>query len=359
MKEMKVLIAGGGTGGHLFPAIAVAEQFSSFCPSPKITFVGTAKGLEAKIIPLTMWDLILMKVPSLKGAGFFRMIKAVLAMPFAMIEASKILLKVAPDVVISVGGYSAGPITLVAALFGKKTVLMEQNAIPGITNKILGHFVKKVFLTFVESERYFSKNKIVLSGNPVRRKILEAAGHKQVKNSKFTVLVFGGSQGARSINEGMMNALRSLEDSKDDIHIIHQIGRVEDIERYSAMYRAKGFSAEVYHFIEDMAKVYSKVDLVICRAGATSIAELSVMGKPAILIPYPFAADNHQEANARALVEIGAASLILNSELNSELLANEIRLLIEEPLRLAAMSASMRAFGKPDAAKVIVNECMR
>lgn len=355
---MNVLIAGGGTGGHLFPAIAVAEEFSSICPSAKITFVGTSKGLESRIIPLTMWELITMSVPSFKGTGLLGKLKTLLFMPYSIIQSFLILRRTRPSLVMSVGGYAAGPVTLVASLIGIPTVALEQNAIPGVTNRILGRFVKKVFVMFAGSAPYFPKGKVVVSGNPVRRKIRDASSRKPVKRKGFTLLVFGGSQGARTINENMASALEYLEDLKDDLNIVHQIGRNDDIERFKAVYRSKGFKAEVYHFIEDMGKFYSQADLVVCRAGATSVAELSVAAKPAIFIPYPYAADNHQEANARALVDAGGAVMIRDRELTGELLASEIKRLIDDPLRLAAMSEGMRRFGRPDAAGEIVRASM-
>lgn len=356
---MNILIAGGGTGGHLFPAIAVAEEISISHPQDKVTFVGTAKGLETRIIPLTMWELITMDVPTFKGMGMLRKIKTIFSMPSAFLQAFKILRRTRPSIVIGVGGYAAGPLTLAAALIGIPTVAMEQNAIPGITNRILGHFVKKIFVMFAESAKYFPKRKVVAAGNPVRRKIREAAVHKQVKRNGFTLLVFGGSQGAKTINEKMTDALKYLEDVKDDLTIIHQIGRAEDTERFQAIYRAKGFRAEIYHFIEDMGKMYSLADLVICRAGATSVAELSVAGKPAIFIPYPYAADNHQEANAKVLVEHGGAIMIRDNELTGKILAGEIKKLLENPLKLVSMAEGMRRFGKPGAAAEIINECMK
>lgn len=358
-ENLRILIAGGGTGGHLFPAIAVAEEFDARCPNAKITFVGTARGLEARIIPHTKWDLILMRVPSIKGMGLFTKIKTVLYMPVALIHAFFILMKVRPRIVVSVGGYSAGPITLVAALIGKKTVAMEQNAIAGLTNRILGRFVKKVFVTFPESARCFPKKKVIVSGNPVRRKIRELLRSKPTKHHGFNILIFGGSQGARTINEKMLDALNYLTDVRDDIHIVHQVGRSEDIERFSAAYRAKGFLAEAYHFIEDMGKAYLLADMVICRAGSTSLAELTVAARPAILIPYPYAADNHQEANAASLAEEGAAIMIRNHEVTGEILAEQIKKLIEEPLALASMAEAMRRRARPEAGNDIVSECMK
>ncbi|MBI2342431.1 MAG: UDP-N-acetylglucosamine--N-acetylmuramyl-(pentapeptide) pyrophosphoryl-undecaprenol N-acetylglucosamine transferase, partial [Deltaproteobacteria bacterium] len=248
---------------------------------------------------------------------------------------------------------------LMAALTGIPSVAMEQNAIAGFTNRILGHFVDKVFITFQESAKYFPKRKIINSGNPVRKKIKDAALGTSVKKKGFTLLIFGGSQGAKRINETFLSALGYLEEAREDIHIIHQIGRIENMDRFSAAYKAKGFSAEVYHFIEDMGKAYSMADLVICRAGATSVAELTVVGKPAIFIPYPFAADNHQDANAKALFDVGACVIIKDKDLNGEALAQEIRRLIDEPFALSSMAVAMKRFGKPEAAKIIVDECMK
>ena len=354
-----ILIAGGGTGGHLFPAIAVAEEFISACPYAQVVFVGTSKGLEARVIPLTMWELILMDVPSLKGAGIGRKLKTLLSMPKAFVQALKILKNTKPRIVIGVGGYAAGPLTLMSALKGIPTVIMEQNAIAGVTNRILGRFVDKVFVTFEESASFFSKKKVIVSGNPVRKKIRDAASHRPLKRDGFHLLVFGGSQGAHSINESLIEALGYLTDIKEDLHIVHQVGRAEDIERFAAAYRARGFSAEAYHFIEDMGKAYLTSDAAICRAGATSIAELTVMGRPAILVPYPHAAGNHQAANAGVLASNGAAIVIKDSELTGEILAREIKKLIEEPLVMASMAEAMKNLGRPDAAKVIVNESMR
>lgn len=356
---MNVLIAGGGTGGHLFPAIAVAEEFVGSHPETKVTFIGTAMGLESRIIPLTMWELLLMKAPRFKGTGLFSKLIAVLSLPLVFCRAWAALRLADPDIVISVGGYAAGPVTLVAALKGIPTVAMEQNAIPGMTNRLLRHFVKKVFVTFADSVKYFPLKKTMLTGNPVRKKIKEASIHKPVKHGGFTILVFGGSQGARKINEKLIEALSFMDEVREDIHIIHQIGRAEDADRIAAAYKARGFSAEVYHFIEDMGKIYSLADMVVCRAGATSIAELAVTGKPAILIPYPFAADNHQVANANALVNEGAAIMILDRDLTGEALAAAIKGLLEEPLNLASMSGAMKEFGRPDAAGIIVRECLK
>ncbi|MBI2091526.1 MAG: undecaprenyldiphospho-muramoylpentapeptide beta-N-acetylglucosaminyltransferase [Deltaproteobacteria bacterium] len=356
---LKVIIAGGGTGGHFFPAVAVAEEISFRNKDAAITFVGTSRGLEGRVIPHTAWNLITMEVPSLKGSGLIGKLRAFLNMPKAFLEARRALKKVKPHIVIGVGGYTAGPVTLMAALTGIPSVAMEQNAIAGFTNRILGHFVDKVFITFQESAKYFPKRKIINSGNTVRKKIKDAALGTSVKKKGFTLLIFGGSQGAKRINETFLSALGYLEEAREDIHIIHQIGRIENMDRFSAAYKAKGFSAEVYHFIEDMGKAYSMADLVICRAGATSVAELTVVGKPAIFIPYPFAADNHQDANAKALFDVGACVIIKDKDLNGEALAQEIRRLIDEPFALSSMAVAMKRFGKPEAAKIIVDECMK
>ena len=354
---MNVLIAGGGTGGHLFPAMAVAEEISSrFCDA-QITFVGTKRGLESRVIPLTTWELFTMDVPSLKGSGLIRRLASLCLMPRAFLQAWRIISRTTPDIVIGVGGYSAGPVTLLAALRGIPTVALEQNAIAGITNRILGRFVKKIFVTFAESAKYFPNGKVVVAGNPVRRKIMKSCEHAQTKKSGFTLLVFGGSQGAKTINEKMIEALDYLSDVREDLHVIHQVGRTVDTDRFVAAYKARGFSAEVYHFIEDMGKAYCASDLVICRAGATSVAELTVIGKPAVLVPYPFAADDHQAANAASLAASGGAVVIADKNMTGELLADTIRDLIEEPLKLASMSEAMRRAGRPDAAAVIVSGC--
>lgn len=358
-REMCVLIAGGGTGGHLFPAIAVAEEFTSRDGNTKITFIGTERGLESRIIPHTMWELVTMNVPSLKGRGLFAKIKAILMLPLALFQAWMIIRRLLPDMVIGVGGYSAGPATLVASILNVPSFAMEQNAIPGLTNRILGHFVRKVFATFDESAGYFSKKKVIVSGNPVRKKIRESITHRPIKREGFTILAFGGSQGAKAINEKMIESLPYLSDIREDIRIIHQVGRSAELEYFSAAYRARGFSAEVYHFIEDMGKMYSLADLVVCRAGSSSISELTTAGRPAVLVPFPYAADNHQEANARTLAEAGGAVIILERELTGEALAGEIRGFFDEPLKLASMSEAMKKMARPNAAAMIVDECLK
>lgn len=349
---MHILLAGGGTGGHLFPAIALAEEINERYPGTKIGFVGTRQGLEARVIPLTPWDLFLMDVPQLKGMGLIRKITTIALIPYLIVSALRALGKIKPDIVIGVGGYASGPIVIAAYLRRIPAVTLEQNVIPGMTNRLLKRFVKRVFVMFPESARFF-KNAVV-TGNPVRKRITTV---KPIRRDGVVLLVFGGSQGAAAINKAMLEVLPQLEEIREDIHVVHQVGRSADINEILASYHARGFSAEVHSFIEDMGRYYAMADLVVARAGATSIAELMMCGKPAILIPYPYAADNHQEANARVVEEAGGAVVVLEGEISS--LGERIKELISDPQGLAAMGDAMRAMARPEAARIIVEECWK
>jgi UDP-N-acetylglucosamine--N-acetylmuramyl-(pentapeptide) pyrophosphoryl-undecaprenol N-acetylglucosamine transferase len=362
---MRLMIAGGGTGGHLFPGVAIAEELRARVPDAPVRFVGTARGLEARVLPELGWDLHLIQVSGLKTVGALGAVRGLLRLPRALWQARRAIKQWSPDAVIGVGGYASGPVVLMARLAGVPTAICEQNSIPGLTNKILGRIARAVFLSFEESRRFFKPRKVVMSGNPVRRALLErlarpaeAAEPTAPDEAAVHVLVSGGSQGAVAVNEVAAQALIALgkEAPARRLAIVHQTGE-KDLEATRARYAAAGVDAECHAFIRDMAEAYRRADLVIGRAGATTVAELAIAGKPAIFIPYPFAADNHQELNAREMAEAGAALSFRQAELTPERLADALRPLLADPARRRAMGATMKALGRPGAAAAVVDWC--
>ncbi|HVV85815.1 MAG TPA: undecaprenyldiphospho-muramoylpentapeptide beta-N-acetylglucosaminyltransferase [Kofleriaceae bacterium] len=356
---MRLLIAGGGTGGHLFPGVAIAEELRARAPDAAVGFVGTARGLEARVLPELGWELSLIQVSGLKTVGAWGAMKGLFKLPRALWQARAIVKKFRPDAVIGVGGYASGPVVLMARLRGRPTAICEQNSIPGFTNKLLGRLVRKVFLSFGESRRFFKAKKVVMSGNPVRRelaaKLLAAAGQARGEGPP-AVLVSGGSLGAVAVNDLASRALIAIAKERP-ITIVHQTGAADEA-KIAARYREAGVDADVRAFIKDMAGAYAKADLIVCRAGATTVAELAIAGKPAIFIPYPFAADNHQEINAREMAEAGAAKMFRQKELTAEKLAAAIAPLLDDEAARAAMGARMRELAHPRAAADVVDWCL-
>lgn len=372
--QPRLLLAGGGTGGHLFPGVAVAEELRARHPEAVVRFVGTARGIEARVLPDLGWDLALIEVSGLKTVGFFGMLKGLLRLPRALLQARRLVKAFAPTAVIGVGGYASGPVVLMARLAGLPTAICEQNSIPGLTNKILGKLVRAVFLSFAESKRFFAEEKVVMSGNPVRRQLAAAllaepapqgvdaapspadtAAAEAQKSRPLCVLVCGGSLGAVAVNKLAAEALAAIS-RKRPLRIVHQTGAT-GYDDTVAQYRAADVPAECSAFIKDMASVYRQADLIISRAGATTVAELAIAGKPAIFIPYPFAADNHQEINAREMAEAGAALSFRQAELTAAKLAEAIEPLLESAERRTAMGAAMKALARPQAAAVVVDWC--
>lgn len=353
---MKLVIAGGGTGGHLFPGVAIAEELRALEPDAAITFVGTARGIEARVLPGLGWPLELIQVSGLKTVGALGALRGMAKLPRALWQARAVLKRLEPDAVIGVGGYASGPLVLMARLRGIPTAVCEQNSIPGLTNRMLGKVARKVFLSFDESRRFFKASKVVMSGNPVRRallqKLLARDGVTTASPRPVHVLVCGGSQGAVAVNELASAALVQLV-AEHPVTITHQTG-VKDLAATQARYAAAGVDASCSAFITDMASAYQLADLVIGRAGATTVAELAIAGKPAVFIPYPFAADDHQTLNARELVHAGAALSFPQSGLTAEALAKALRPLLADPAVRAQMRVAMERFARPDAAAAVV-----
>jgi len=353
------MIAGGGTGGHLFPGVAVAEELRARDPEAAVRFVGTRRGIEARVLPDLGWDLALIEVSGLKTVGLWGAIKGMFRLPRALWQARRLLKEFRPDAVIGVGGYASGPVVLMARLRGVPVAICEQNSIPGLTNKILGKLARKIFLSFEESRRFFKPNKIVMSGNPIRRGLLEklADPPATTTDGAVHVLVCGGSQGAVAVNELAAQALIALAADGMQLAITHQTGE-RDLEATRQRYIAAGVAADCSAFIKDMAAAYQRADLIIGRAGATTVAELAIAGKPAIFIPYPFAADNHQEINAREMADAGAALMFRQSELTAETLTAALRPLLSSPDKRVAMATAMKVLARPRAASDVVDWCV-
>lgn len=356
---MKVIIAGGGTGGHLFPGIAVAEEFRARGFTREIIFVGTGHGIEAKVIPREGYPLRFVRAEGLVGKSFFRKARALVYFLFSLFDSYRIARSVRPDIVIGVGGYASVGMLLIARMKGIPTMVLEQNSIPGFANRFLGKFADAVAVTYQESMSFFPKTNTYLTGNPIRKYILtrdEEAAYAlfPLRRGTFTVFISGGSLGARSINHAVVEALNYLLDLRQNIQFLHQTGE-KDHDAVMETYRRLGFDGIVVPFIYRMAEAYALADIAVCRAGATTLAELTAVGKPAILIPYPYAASNHQEYNARKLEDMGAAKVILDRDVNGEILAATIRSLYDNVVLRKEMQKAAAVFGRVDAAEKVVD----
>lgn len=353
---MKIVFAGGGTGGHLFPAIALAEEFKRKVPGVEITFAGGRGGLEEKVVPRYGYPLKVFDVEGIKRKK--GKVKALAKAARATLGAIGFLRSIRPDGVIGSGSYSSAPVVIAAKLLGIKTAILEQNALPGLTNKTLGRFVDRVYISFEEARRFFPGGRTILSGNPVRREILRKIEDRRGRHEKFSVLVFGGSQGATAINAAFLDAAEYLTDIWNGLRIVHQTGS-EGHEMVEAAYKRKNLKVELHKFIDDMGEAYNSADLVVCRAGATSIAEITASGIASILIPYPFASDDHQTVNARCLSDAGAAVMIKQDRLTGSSLAEAIRKFYADPGELRQMREKVKAFGKPKAAEDIAENFLK
>lgn len=356
---MKLIVAGGGTGGHLFPGIAVADEVRR--RGGEVLFVGTERGLEKRVVPAAGYPLELLPVSGLKRVGLRAKVRGLLRLPGAFLRSWSVLRRFRPDVVLGVGGYASGPLVMTAALLGYATAIQEQNSIPGFTNRILGKVVRAVLVAFEEAGRRFAAERCVLVGNPVRRAFVEsavaagAAAPGQARSQPH-ILVVGGSQGARAVNDLVAAALPILKQRGLAPTVLHQTGEA-DLERTRGLYQSHGVTdgVRVQSFIDDMVSAYREADLVIGRAGALTLAEMAVVGCPALLVPLPTAADDHQTRNARALEALGAARVLIQAETTPTSLADELAALLSDPARLDRMRSSMKAAARPRAAEDIVD----
>ncbi len=353
---LRILIAGGGTGGHLFPGIAIAEAFLEKDPKNRVLFVSAGNPFELSVLSKKGFEHRSITVEGIKGRGLLNQAISILKIPKGIFESLLILKEFKPDLVVGIGSYSAGPVAVGAWLLGIKIVLHEQNILPGITNRILSCIAERIYVSFKSTKAMFNPKKVCVAGNPVRREILQYAKERS-ENLPFTVLIIGGSQGAHSINMAIMDALKHIKE-KDKFFFVHQTGSVDE-KRVKNRYLSHGFSCTVKAFFNDMAEQYQKCNLVICRAGATTLAEVTAVGKGVIFVPYPFAADNHQVLNARTLTNAGAAEMILQKDLSGRALAKRIEYYSSNPDALYLMASRAKNLGRPDAAKAIVDDCYR
>ena len=355
---MRLLVAGGGTGGHLFPGIAVADEVIRR-GGGEVLFVGTSRGIETRAVPAAGYALETLEVSGLKRMGLWGTLRGLFRVPLAIARSIAILRRFRPGVVLGVGGYASGPMVLAAALLGYPTAIQEQNSVPGITNRVLGRLVRAVFLAFEDAARFFPARKIEQLGNPVRQKIVAAlarVGKAEVTSERLRILVVGGSQGARAVSDLVTAAAAELSATSMDFALAHQTGSA-DLERIQERYRTLGLDGRVVvkAFIEDMATAYAEADIVVARAGALTLAELAIAGRPAILIPLPTAADDHQRKNAAQFASAGAALVLDQGAARAEDLAAAIAGLAKDGAKRADMGAAMRGLARPQAAQAIVD----
>ncbi|HXP46756.1 MAG TPA: undecaprenyldiphospho-muramoylpentapeptide beta-N-acetylglucosaminyltransferase [Terriglobales bacterium] len=344
---MRAVLAGGGTGGHVIPALAIAHELRDLY-SAEVMFIGTSRGIENRLVPAAGFELRLVEVGALKKVSLAKRVATMTALPTAIFRSRKILGEFRPGVVIGVGGYASGPAMLAAAISRIPTLAFEPNVVPGLANRIMAPIVSSAAVHFEETRRYFRRCQV--TGVPVRRAFFNLP--PKPAGSPPTLLVFGGSQGAHAINEAVMNAVAALSAQVPGIQLVHQTGERDYNDAQAAYLRSRAH-AEVFPFIEDMPGMFARADLIVCRSGASTVAEVTAAGKPAIFIPFPHAADAHQLRNAEALERAGAAVLIAEKDLTSERLVETVRELLGDPARLARMSAASRKLAHPDAARQI------
>ena len=351
---MRVLIAAGGTGGHIYPGIAVAKEIMRRHPDSEIKFVGTARGLENKLVPQAGLELSLIESAGLKNVGVAARASGLLILPKSLRQARALIKEFRPDVVIGAGGYVSGPVLLTASFTKLPTLIMESNALPGWTNRVLARFIDKAAVSFEAALPFFG-GKGLVTGNPVRREFFEIP-EKRRDPSRLSVLIFGGSQGAHAINQAMVGALPLLGEVKNKLRVTHQTGEA-DYEQVASGYANESWSAQanVRKYIDNMVAAFAEVDLVICRAGATTTAELIAAGKASLMIPFPFAADDHQRKNAEAMEAAGAGKMILQQDLSPQRLASEIATLVGEPEKVTTMEHAARMLSRGDAAAKVVD----
>jgi UDP-N-acetylglucosamine--N-acetylmuramyl-(pentapeptide) pyrophosphoryl-undecaprenol N-acetylglucosamine transferase len=354
MKPLRIVIAGGGTGGHLYPGIAVARELRRRLPEVIVTFAGTDRGIERTVVPREGFELDVLRSAGLKGMSIGSFIRGLSLLPLSGLDAWRIVSRRQPQLVIGVGGYSSGPVVLVAAIRRIPTMVLEQNAVPGFTNRALAPLVSGAAVTFEATRAYFGRRGFV-TGNPVRPEFFDPT--PAAIGGPPRILIFGGSQGAHAINMAMVAAAPRLAAHRGGLAITHQTGE-RDLERVRSGYRDAGVEARVEPFLFAMDREMKSADLVICRAGATTLAELTAAGRPSILVPLPTAADDHQRKNAEVLARAGAAELLEQSQMTGEQLADRITALAADLPRRQQMSKAALALARPGAAAAIVDKAL-
>lgn len=343
------IIAGGGTGGHIYPGVAVARSLKQQDPHCQVIFVGTALGLETKIIPREGFELKLIEVGKLNhGGGAIGKLKTLLQLPFAFLQSYKILKYYSPQAVLGVGGYASGPLVLTASFMGIRTAIWEANSHPGMTNRWLSRFVDESYLVFSEAQRLLKAKVVRVMGLPVRAEIENPL--PETTSSDFRILIVGGSQGSRAINTCVSDAIVKGGDWLEGVKFIHQAG-VHDIEALRKKYVGFESRVEVHDFLYDMNVRYANCDLVICRGGASTVAELAAGGKVSIVIPLPTAADNHQQKNAETLLKHQAGTMLLQADMTPESLVEAIQNLRNNPELRRQISANIRRLFMPNSAQ--------
>lgn len=363
---MKVILSGGGTGGHIYPALTIADQIKKLQPDAEIIFVGTQEGLEKDIVPRSGYPLKFIEVAGFKRSISLDTLRSIYKLFRGLLDARRIIAEEKPDLVIGTGGYVCGPIVFMAARKGIPCCIQEQNAMPGVTNKILASYVKKVFLGYKEAEKYFAGKGADLeyTGNPIRTEILDRDKAKAYEElgldpNKITILVSGGSRGARSINNAMQDVELALS-KRSEIQVLHATGEA-NYEQYMAQLKKKGELGEniiVKPYLHNMPTALAIADLAVFRAGAIGLAELMAKGIPSILVPYPYATANHQEFNARAVEAKGAAKVIVDKELNADRILEIIEQMLLHENELKDMAAAAKKLGKPSAAENIAKQAL-
>lgn len=354
---VRLLIAAGGTGGHLYPGLAVLEALKARTDVDAL-FVGTERGIEARVLPALGHSLTLVDVSPLNGVRGKALVSAMGKLPGAAVACARILARFRPHAVLGVGGYASGPVMAMAILARVPTAVVEPNAIPGLTHRWVGRFVDRAYVTYEETVRYFGKDRARVFGTPVRKVFLEAARQtRDGRTGRLHVLVTGGSQGARALNRVVPGAVAKLRASGMDFTVTHQTGPL-DQETVAKEYIARGIDAEVVGYITNLAEAMARADLVVCRAGAGTVAELCVVGRPALFVPLPTAADDHQTKNAQAMAARGAAECLAQRDLTEASLAERLERLLIEPDRLRTMGERARSLGRADAADKVAEDLL-
>jgi len=357
VRDVRVIIAGGGTGGHLFPGLAIAAEISKRKVKSEILFVTGRRKMETALLGRSGFSQSSIDVEGLKGRGWKKALRVMFKLPLSFFQSVSIIKGFSPRIVVGVGGYSAGPVCLAARMMKIPSAIHEQNSFPGLTNRLLCRVVDRVFISFEESRAHFPKGLIFLTGNPVREELLTGKAARREGAKGFSILVMGGSQGARAINEAFVAALEILKERGRATEVIHQTGET-DYEQVAEAYRERKLEGEITPFIQDMADAYRRADIVVSRAGATTISELAALGKPSILIPYPYAANRHQETNAQMLVDEGGAEMMLQEALSGESLAGSLMRYMDNREALERMGMQAKKKGRGDATKTIVDQLM-
>jgi len=352
--EIRVIIAGGGTGGHLFPGIAVAKEVQKRYSAADIRFIIGRRKMESDILSSLGYPQETIRVKGIKGRSGREGLMVLFSLPYSLLQCFSILRRFAPHLVLGMGGYSAGPVCVAARIMGIPTAIHEQNSFPGLTNRLLARVVDRVFISWAISAEHLSGPTPHLTGNPVREEMIAKANAYKRKTRGFTVLVVGGSLGARAVNRAFAATLEILKAKDKMPNVIHQSGET-DYGRVVQDYEERGIKGDIVPFIRDMGEAYGRADIVVGRAGATTVSELAAIGKPSVLIPYPFAANRHQEINAKMLVQEGGARMILEENLSGEVLSGLLMKYMDDKRALEEMGKCAARVGRRDAAKVIVD----